>query len=213
MFAVNQLRQDAGNGNFITYPGGVLQPASSAGPAYVGVGWSLDQSRGSSFPTYVAGTAQRFWHTGYGMEFYWDGARWMSTVLHALTLPPYVAQPMPASVGGAFRVENPVGPFSGTLTLYITTFHTMAYVVNGTALSAANKWTGVLYAVTANGAVNIGTQQVDAGAVNNWLPAAVYINGTISPALYYGFQVDWTKTGTPGNLIAVHTMHYRYATP
>lgn len=66
---------------------------------------------GTSFPGSKA-TNDRYWRTDLGQEFFWDGTRWLSSVLHALDIGGYNntdVQPL-AAAGGAKNLHRQVVP-------------------------------------------------------------------------------------------------------
>jgi hypothetical protein len=90
--------------------------------------------------------------------------------------------------------------------------HKSAVFINsgGTALSASHKWVGTLVGLDAAGSSTgtVSTISYDSGSSNVFREqynaiAAVKAAGTIA------YQMDWTKTGTPGNFAQGDVLYTR----
>lgn len=156
---------------------------------------------GSAFPGSPA-TNDRYFRTDLGMEFFYDGTRWLSTQLFHYSL----------SVGdnaygggltATFNAERAVSPYlSGGSDLWIVQASTDFLVSSGgTALGASHSWIATLIGVTDGGTATttLATLSVNSGASAvarnvNVAVNALMNNGVVKRAL----NVTWTKTGTPG---------------
>lgn len=160
---------------------------------------------GVAFPAQPAwGTVRPFLRTDRGIEYRYDGTRWLSTELYSFPIPLAAAfLPISATTPALLRAPWPAAGIYGTwLEDVVTSF----FVAGGTALSASHKWVGTL--VDGGSGTLIATVNIDAGALSTWRNIVTAVNGTIGSA---SFETDmtWTKTGTPGNLYVVVALHYR----
>ncbi|MCU0275067.1 MAG: hypothetical protein MUE34_17730 [Acidimicrobiales bacterium] len=172
---------------------------------------------GDAFPSITVerpSTGDRWFRTDLGMEFYYDGTRWLSTQLFFAT-----GHPWPASATWAVSLSATQGsvvrwllPDTG-LDLYVEKAHLVGYVATGgTALGASHKWgysVGTLS--TANAFSSLGTAEIASGSNEVWYPRTIDIDTEIDPATYPNLRLDITKTGTPGalNITAPATIQYR----
>jgi hypothetical protein len=173
------------------------------------VGGSQTVNIGTVFPSSPA-PWDRFFRTDMGMEFYWDGSRWLSSQLY--TVPLVSDLVFPLTTTGTFR-SNLVPPVAGVTGLLLVSLTCAFYVATGgTALGASHNWVGTLSAYGPSGTTS-GTiaalLRIDSGALNDWRSfAAVPVNYVASP--YAQLQLSFVKTGTPGNLYTLLSHHFRY---
>jgi hypothetical protein len=166
---------------------------------------------GTAFPGSPA-TNTRFFRTDLGMEFYYNGTRWLSMQLfeallaatHRLTFP------LTGSLGSAGRW--PVN-LKGGSDLWIVDYQADFVVGTGSALSASHKWVLTVYSRTLNTATDnsVGAvTSVDSGAVNIERLAIVPVGALLQAGTAQAIIAHtWTMTGTPGNLYASVAVNYR----
>lgn len=162
---------------------------------------------GTAFPATPA-TGDRYWRSDLGMEFFYNGTRWLSTVLHSLDVG-VVGGTLPLSATGTIhRVQS--APLRGGSDIWLETETTNFYVTGGTALGASHKWVGT-YTKSAAGSSNVPiTVTIDSGASDTWRTSTQAVNALQNNGTtYLAWSITWTKTGTPGTLIAVSTITYR----
>lgn len=224
------LTQDGTGSRTVTWPGSVTWPAggtpvlaTAAGSVDVfifettdgGTAWrGLHVTRvvgAYSGNTWTTGTSmpgspaanQRVTRTDLGMDFYYDGTRWLSTTLYHDPVPLF----------------DSVGPFSATTTspriaqaffgvsdVWLVRLDAAFFVDGGTALGASHKW--VLTLKNAPAGSTVATINIDSGASSTWRQSATNI-GASSASTVAQFHVDATKTGTPGNLYLALRLSWR----
>ena len=199
--------------------GGAAPPASndfdSAGTAEVSsavAGWALygDGTAdlglvgggGTSFPA-VKATGDRYFRTDLGMEFYYDGTRWLSTQLFTSTSNVETSSGsfyivLSATQASAMRCPLPVMPGSD---IYIDKVSMVGYVSSGgSALSGSHKWTATFNKIDAtNTATSLGTAALDSGNSQNWRYMTLTV-GAVLGGTYTHLRLDMAKAGTPGDL-------------
>lgn len=157
----------------------------------------------TSFPASPT-TNMRVFRSDLGLEFYYDGTRWLSTILfltQATTTE--TSEPYSASTGGIF---NAILPNSD---IYIVnTILAFRVTSGGSALSGSNKWvvTGVFQEGGPSLSAVIGS--IDNGASGVWRKFDVTQNQVVA-AGPYTLQITATKTGTPGTLRFRVGIYYR----
>lgn len=164
---------------------------------------------GTSFPSSPT-TGRRRFRTDLGLEFFFDGTRWLSSELFVATdsasdgLVPFSTTPI---TGGRF--QNP-GLGRG-LDAWIESIAVVFFVAaGGTALGASHKWVGVSdKRDAANAATTITTHNIDSGASATWRNSVVASGTVWSVSSHYAGHIVWTRTGTPGNLYAMTTFNCR----
>lgn len=163
---------------------------------------------GTSFPS--AATGDRYWRTDTGLEYYYDGTRWVTTQLFAMV-------PTATTVLAALTTSSNVGRIGtafGTGTdLWVVSSVTQFFVASGgTALSASHKWVGTVAKLdtTNTGAGTYDTISVDSGASAAWRTNTTAVGALLGTAATYpAINFSWAKTGTPGSLTVVHTLTCR----
>lgn len=165
-------------------------------------------SQGFAFPPGPS-LDDRFYHLGLHMEFFWNGARWLSSELFQLN-------------GGEVSPLTGNGPTSRWAVPYLAGCSDIwlekwefnwRVAAGGTALGASHKWNLQFKKapLNAGATVDIAAVLIQSGAVDTWLRAALVdisalINaGTVHTAL----EVYATKTGTPGSLYGTNSITYR----
>ncbi len=173
----------------------------AAGGALSRVNGAVAWNSGTSFPT--AATGDRYWRTDLGMEFYYDGTRWLSVQLGSLVMHSDVTLPQAAS----FSVRAPYPAWSGS-DIWLVAAQTWFYVVGGTALGASHKWVGVLNNQPA--ATTFDTVNIASGASDASRQSSLTAVGALLGSTNFYLLMQWTKTGTPGTLFALTTLTFRY---
>jgi hypothetical protein len=150
----------------------------------------------------------RFFRTDLGMEFFWDGARWLSTSLYSEVIPLLLAGisiPLSATTGTGFFEWGL--PFPGTTDIYLEDVHCEFIVASGgSALSASHKWVGRVY--ESNSGTTRATITIDSGSSNAFRSLDVVVDAAIDDGQHF-LGVEWTKTGTPGTLRPYVRLLYR----
>lgn len=161
---------------------------------------------GAAFPSSPA-TDARFFRTDRGIEYYYNGTRWLSVQLFSDTIPEVsnIAFPYAATVAGAERI---VAPYAGTYDLWLVELQTAFFVAAGTALDASNKWVSIVQKFTTTVATTVATVTIDSGAVDTWRTNVTAI-GALLGVTHFTFATTHTKTGTPGNLYILPRIIYR----
>lgn len=162
---------------------------------------------GAAFPSAPA-TDARFFRTDRGIEYYYDGTRWLSTQLYTDDIPEVgaVAFPYTATALGAERL---LIPYAGTYDLWLVECQVVFFVAAGTALGASHKWVSVVQKLVAAGtATTVATINIDSGASDIWRTNVTAI-GALLGVTHFTFAVSHTKTGTPGNLYILPRIIYR----
>jgi hypothetical protein len=161
-------------GRFITYG----RKGSGGG----GVG-----SGGVAFPASPT-VGQRYFRTDRGIEYYWDGTRWLSTQI--FTSDKYLVEGNSATLAATGR--TPV-PFKGVYDIYMLDIQTTTYLTQTPAT-----WTISLLRATAT---NVTTTIASTTAVtpttpiNNWGVATTAINAVLDAS---AVQLNWVVTENSG---------------
>ncbi|MEX1173541.1 MAG: hypothetical protein WEG56_13120, partial [Chloroflexota bacterium] len=170
----------------------------------------LLRASGTSFPSSPT-TNDRFFRSDLGMEFQYDGTRWLCTCLHHL--PIYASDgttPWSATDGGALRAAVP--PLGDCSDIWLRRITTAFYVVSGTALSGSHKWDVEFTAkrIGTNTADTLSSLAISSGSENQWRQDDAGIGALMNDGTtHVQFETNLTKTGTPGNLYIVQTLLYR----
>ena len=156
---------------------------------------------GTAFPgTPAAGDL--FFHTTYGMLFFYDGTRWLTTTLYTDALP------VGESTFAATAVTNGIAtPLGGSMAMWLETADLSFIITPGTALSASHKWVCVLQDVP-TGATHA-TFTIDSGALGTWRRMSTVTVGAALATTETALVVVSTKTGTPGTLRPMPRISYR----
>jgi hypothetical protein len=173
---------------------------------------------GTAFPT--AATGARVFRTDLGMEFYYDGTRWLSTQLLTIRSSAYVAATAGGSATGDLRINqastgeggrHQAPGAEGASDIYLVR-HRVVFQVQGggTALSASHKWVGTLvgYDTSVGATGTVATTTIDSGSSSVFRESTVSI-GAVRAANTLFYILSWTKTGTPGDLVADSVLSYR----
>jgi len=162
---------------------------------------------GASFP--ASPSEDDLWYrTDLDMWFQWRSVRWVCTCFHELPLVMIstTTLPLAATTTARFGVALPV---VGGMNLLVDGYDCMFYVTGGTALGASHKWVGTV-ARQPDGTV-IGTINIDSGASDAYRNAVDPSDDDVDlTSSQVGLTLDWTKTGTPGDLTQAVTVRFRY---
>jgi len=160
---------------------------------------------GTGFPASPA-TGNRYWRSDLGMEFYYDGTRWLSTQLGQIFITTGDGILPFSATGGGQRAGVPSHP--GT-DIWLVSYSTWFFVSGGTALSGSHKWVGIVTSQPA--ATTLVTVNIDSGASSTYRVATGSI-GALLGSTNFTFSLGWTKTGTPGTLFTTTNIAFRYVT-
>lgn len=156
---------------------------------------------GTSFPASKA-TGDRYWRTDLGMEFYWDGSRWLSVTLYFVSVP-HTDNLLPMTVSG---------PVVGRLALqndgqdvYIEKIYAWTYVANTN--SGSNYW-GLVFERNPS-ATSITTFTTAADAPNTHTRHTQTINALTGTSDVEIDMAVLSKTGAPGSLYINAAIAYR----
>jgi hypothetical protein len=143
---------------------------------------------GTAFPGSPT-TNQRFFRTDRGIEYYWNGARWLSTEIYSIQLATQNAN-VPYTTNTSVYGTN---PWSGLYDFYVERC-TLAYYPTST--TATNYFVTQFNAVDGTTSTAIGgTISTQSVTINAWGSASVTPNTVISSA-YDIFEFRSTETGT-----------------
>lgn len=162
---------------------------------------------GPSFPALNVLTDDIYYRTDLGMWFTYDGTRWVCTCLHEISLGPWdwpLGSAISATTPNTHRGSTPSPTLDGADNIWIESASVAFFVSSGgTALGASHKWVGALARHPSGTAV--ATFNVDSGASNSNRRLDVAVNALMGTSDTF-FEIDWTKTGTPGNLTAYNPL-------
>lgn len=174
----------------------------AAGGAVSRVNGAVAWNSATSFPT--AATGDRIWRTDRGLEYYYDGTRWLTTTLYRESF----------SVGNnfnSFAASAAVGrmsPWHTTYDLWLVNLYTSYFVA--TTNDGTHNWTMTFAKADAtNASTTIVTFTTNADAANTFLTRETAIGALFVPATYKHLRLDATKNNTPGNLTIAAALSYR----
>lgn len=205
------VRESANDGSDFTNPGadyrrlflgedGGLHLRDSAGAiTMVGVG------AGSSFPS-NPNTNDRFYRTDRGIEYYYDGTRWVSIQLFRDTfMGPESLVPATTTNTSFGRIAT----WGSQYDLWLVDFYTMLRVI--TTNNGTNYWTAALRKATAAASfTTIVTPDTSAQSINDWVHTRTSIGALLNNGTTHTFMdVNYAKVNAPGNLYAAAAVTYR----
>lgn len=163
--------------------------------------------KGTAFPGTPA-TNTRFYRTDRGIEYYYNGTRWLSTQVFNEVLPQF-GSPVAPYTATIVSPERLGAPWQGVYDLWLGDFQFVFHVVGGTALSASHKWVSVIGKRDSAGtSTTVATVIIDSGSLSVWRSSTVAI-GALLGTTHFTFDITHTKTGTPGNLYSLPRLVYR----
>ncbi len=159
---------------------------------------------GTSFPASPA-SGDTFFRTDIGLNFYYDGTRWLSQNEYVLplltrTLSPATATSTMANL--AMRRDYDI---------YVTRFEAPIFIASGgTALGASHNWVTTFNKIdSANAKTTISTLTLNSGASAVWRAQTGTPAHVVDHSTFYAFEIVLTKTGTPGNAFPAYSVFYR----
>lgn len=171
---------------------------------------TIEETRryGTAFPASPF-TGQRYFRTDRGIEYYYDGTRWLSTALMSFQLP-YNANgttfPISATLSDANRCDRPNPNYSMWLVEI-----SYRFAVN-TTFDATNNWSGALIGTNATTNPTIATLtfwQTGRTAGTAYYDTTI-IGSVNAVADAWKFRIDLTKNSAPGTLVwSIPTVNYR----
>lgn len=180
-----------------------LELVVESGPATEdAVDFAYQPTSGTSFPGSPT-TGQRFFRTDRGIEYYWDGTRWLSTQLFSLPISTQDAV-NPLSASSQHRVAN---PHWNRYAIYVERVMTQTYLTSGT--TASNYFTvnfGHSTAAAAGDALgsNISSQSI---TQNSWTGGESNANEVV-PSTANMLFANIVETGTATGYVLA-TAEYR----
>lgn len=150
---------------------------------------------GTSFPASPA-TNDRYLRTDLGLEFYYDGTRWLSMQL-------FLFQATGENISASAATRHPIKGDVYVVEITSTTY------VSGTN-NGSNYWT--IYAqksTYANSDTAIGNNSTSGDAGSVFVVHTAAIGAVVDLATYYGVIVSAIKNNAPGNLYYGATVSYR----
>lgn len=154
---------------------------------------------GTSFPASKA-TGDRYWRTDLGLEFYWDGTRWLSTCQYRADIAVNRAV-TPATANASLLDAAVVG---GAYAIYVETVVVWCYVV--TTNDGSKYWTILVQAGPST--TTLASVNTSADAANTHIGKVASPNAVIA-ATDFTIGLSLTKTSTPGNLFVGAAVLYR----
>jgi len=196
----------SGMTNPMTTTADMIYSSSGSTPARLAAGAAGGVvAMGNGVPIWNAGTAfpaskatnDRYWRTDLGLEFYWDGTRWLSTTLYRESLT------MPVAPQTAFSAAASIGrwtPWAADFDLWLVNFYLSTYVV--TTNNGTNFWTVsvVKYQSDFSTSSTPATHNTSADAANTVIKSVTAIGALYTPATYPIVQLEAAKTLSPGVL-------------
>lgn len=163
---------------------------------------------GTAFPLYRS-VGDRFWRTDIlgGMEFAWNGTRWVSTTLYSHPFGP--GDHVLPFVGPVISIGRLALPFGGTYDIWVQTIDAFTYVISGNG--AIHYWTISVVRNPSASALGSFTTGADTSAV--WTRhsiavnalngtsdvemeiVATYTDGAVG-GIYVGGQINYRVVGT-----------------
>jgi hypothetical protein len=159
-----------------------------------GVAWNS----GTSFPASKA-TGDRYWRTDLGLEYYWDGTRWVTTQLFTFSFA------RSTSTDGSDSTPVQRSATWGTLyDMYLLNWVQSWYVV--TTNDGSKYWTLTL--AEGDTGTTISSFTTAAGSANTWTTVTTAVNAVFSNDKTT-IQYNAAKTSTPGVLVSSALVSYR----
>lgn len=191
--------------------GGTTSPVEISSPdsSILSAGSSILRQGGGSFPANKT-NGDRFWRTDLGMEFQWDGSRWLSTQLFTARLGGTQAASDAATANNlAWSSQDLHG---GTDLWLVNAVYLYRVAAGGTALGASHYWTLDIDKAqsAATTLTNISTKVVNSGTSDLNYQSVVAVGALMNGGTsHVGWRVRITKTGTPGALFCGFSITYR----
>jgi hypothetical protein len=163
----------------------------------------------TSFPT--AATGDLYHRTDLPCPLWrYDGTRWRCATVHGLELSNWNQTNTGLSGTTSGSLRGAVPPLQGGTDLYILDAILQFYVNGGTALSGSHSWVGTLNKVdSAASDTSLGTYTINSGSSSVYRNLTLNVNALLGTTSFI-FQTNFTKTGTPGNLLHYLTLNYQH---
>ena len=196
--------------------GGKLNVSGAAVVSGILYGLAQLRVQGIAFPTASLTAGDRFFRRDLGMDFYWNGTRWLCACQHLLPLRSNIAASNAVISATQSAYARAITPALIGSDIWIEDYNVAYWIeTGGTALGAAHNWSGQLFAIrrTGNftGDTKGGASLINSGASLQVLRKDVAVGALMDGGTAHDmFQTNWTKTGTPGNLIALEAVTYRH---
>lgn len=181
--------------------------AGNAGAHLAMINGVVAWNAGTVFPTAVAG--DRYFRTDRGIEYYYDGTRWLSAKLYLLEIgvSGEAVLPLAATASSAWRTAT----FNDVYDLWLVDWYGMSFV--NTTNDGTKFWTltlrketkGAAYATTDIASFTTGTGPDPVGQFTVHTVAVNALLGTAHGTLV----VAPTKTSTPGTLLFHSNLTFR----
>lgn len=153
----------------------------------------------------TARTNQRYFRTDQGIEYYFDGTRWLSLQLFEWH---HSQQGLSATNTNLARYATWGGQDMWLYKAYLS----CAVLSGGTNLSASHKWS-VQWSKTNQTSTTSDIAQVTVdsqpGSYNDWFTLTPVSVGALVGTTMDMIQLSATKTGTPGNINIMARLTYR----
>lgn len=165
-------------------------------------GQVLGVATGTSMPGSPA-TNDRIFRTDLGMEFYYDGTRWLSTSL--FREPCATIANLAATAASSYYLAT-----KDTLDMWVVAFEAVTFV--STTNNGTSNWTLTFIKATGpNVQTSLGSFSTGTGpdSANNNVRHTVSVGASVVVATYPFLQVTATKNSTPGNLWGACSVTYR----
>lgn len=204
------IRESATDGSDFTNPAadyrrlflgedGALHLKDSAGAVT-----TAGSAAGTSFPGAPA-TGERYFRTDRGIEYYYDGTRWLSAFQRTLPIDCRTAQV--SGISSTVTVGNAVIPGSD---IFIESMRVAAFASGSGSFDGSNYWTFTLDKLTtANVATNVATVTANSQSLSEWKLWTATANALVQGSAHIAFRLIATKTGTPANLFFGSEITYR----
>jgi hypothetical protein len=173
----------------------------NAGAVLARINGAVAWNAGTSFPS--AATGDRYFRTDLGLEFYYDGTRWVTTQLFR----DYIGN-VAISATGTQTYRIPTWATDQSFTLWVDAF--LAATNVATTSDGSNKYVITLRKLdTANSPTTIGTIDTGSDTHDVWTPHRNAIGAALDPATSPALRIDATKTGSPGSCTFAGAWTYR----
>lgn len=198
--ALTAVGTAAGTDEFAVNQGGVSKKATLAQVS----AFAVASVAGSSFPGSPS-TGDRYFRTDRGIEYFYDGTRWLSTQLFYA-----VADRSSGQASSGVSYASVISPEDTDK--WLEDF-TLEFFIDsgGTALSGSHKWE-VRPRKHGTGTTNVDLGSlitIDSGSSAVWRVATKQDLDVLMGTTYGALGINMTKTGTPGNLRPQYAFTYR----
>jgi hypothetical protein len=198
-----------GNPTSFTISGSVATSIKSGAKL---AGWGLkatsDATSGVAFPGSPT-NGQRFLRTDLGIEFRYDGTRWLSMQIFTKEMR-WTGSSLSITATSIDILRAGAPALQGGSDIYLLKHMCRFIVASGlSALSGSHKWVGDFhkYDSAVASTTVAGPLNIDSGASGTLRTIETTINALLGTGVW--FSTTWTKTGTPGSLQSYEEISYR----